>query len=115
MNLIQLIADYSTIIGWIFAGAAFVFMLYMRAKFVPREDHDKLKSAFDAAVKRIDIIELKLENLPDSMDIQNLALQINSLEGELKSVTTKFEAISKYLDLFQDQVNRMEEFLKRKM
>lgn len=115
MNLIQLIADYSTIIGWIFAGAAFVFMLYMKSKFVPREDHDKLKSDFDDAVRRIDHVEMRIAQLPSSDTIQSLNIQMTKLEGELKSVTVRFEALDDMLSRLQSQTDRMEDFLKQKM
>lgn len=115
MSLIQLIADYSTIIGWIFAGAAFVFMLYMRSKFVPREDHDKLKSAFDDAVRRIDHVEMKVNQLPDMTAIQNLTIQITRFEGELKSFMTRFEGVDTVMERMQVQTDRMEDFLKTRM
>lgn len=115
MSLIQLIADYSTIIGWIFAGAAFVFMLYMRSKFVPREDHDKLQSDFNAAVRRIDHVEMRIEQLPNIDTIQSLNIQMTKLEGELKSVTVRFEALDDTLNRLQVQTDRMEDFLKQKM
>lgn len=114
MSFIEIISQFGDVIGWIFAGIGFVFMLYMRSKFVPIEAHDKLKTAFDMAVLRVERIEIKVAQLPDTAAINNLIIQITRLEGELKSVMTRFEGVDGIAELLQAQVNRIEDFLKNK-
>lgn len=115
MKPLDLLLEYSTIVGWFFAGLFLFFMLYMRSKFVPREEHDKLKTAFDAAVKRIDTLESKVDQLPSKDTIQKLMIQITSLEGELKSFVERFHGLDKLMDRMQTQADRMEDYLKQKM
>lgn len=114
MTIIDIIAQYSTVIGWVFGLIGLVFMLYMKSKFVPIEQHNDLRKEFDIAVRRVDHIETKVAQLPDTAAIHNLIIQITRLEGELKSVMTRFEGVDGIAELLQTQVNRIEDFLKNK-
>lgn len=112
MTFVEFLSDYQTLVGWLLSGLFLFFMLYMKSKFTPRHEHDRLKDDFEKAVSRIKDVEVKIKHMPDESALNALSLQITRLEGDLRSIQPRFERLDALLERLQSQTDRMEDFLK---
>lgn len=75
-------------------------------RFASKDEHDKLKG-------RIQKVEDDLTRLPDIKAVHKLSIQMTRLEGELKSVYTRFEGFSELSSRMQRQMDLMDHYLKK--
>lgn len=98
-SLLKHLKDWSWLIGMISTGLFGWAMLYLRDKFITKEEHTKQLAALSgllAEVKkehgevgnRVLKLETLTENLPDREDFQNMALRMAGVEKAV-AVTTE--------------------------
>lgn len=115
------IAPYTNIILAVVQLAFAGFIVLMKNKFATRDEFNQLKEDNESLSDRQSQIEIKtsymeksMAQLPTAEAIHNLSIQLTVFEGKIENVNTRFENVSKLSDRLQYQVDRMEDFLKRR-
>lgn len=115
------IAPYTNIILAVVQLAFAGFLVLMQSKFATRGEFNKLRDDHENLDDRQSQLEIKtsymeksMAQLPTAEAIHNLSIQLTVFEGKIENVNTRFENVSKLSDRLQLQVDRMEDFLKRK-
>lgn len=121
MGFLNALAPFASLLLF---GAQVVFaiiLLAMRSKFTPRDEFESLKKdVADLDIRqgktelKADFMERALAQLPDSDTIHQLTVQMTELKGEIKTMNARFDSMSDIGDRLQSQIDRMDEFLKRR-
>ena len=101
------------------------FLLYMRAKFLPRGEADSKLSATEARLTaqserlnagdaRFQLIEDRMKAIPSPAQLHELALGIERLSGDLRTMGARLEGVEALHDTLKHQVSIMDEFLRTK-
>lgn len=115
--------DFTNAYGFplLFVGQLILAMavLYLQTKFAPKSVEKDISilsrkvSEIDTRLdKRISLVEVKLENIPELEDLHSLERQIGELRGDLKRVDENLDGTEGIIKRLERQVNRMDTFLK---
>lgn len=121
MNFLSELLSSPPIIVMIVQGIFMVVMIVMQSKFATRDDLEKLKTAHNALKDQQDLGEMKMafmekaiQQMPDESSLHNISNQITELKGDFKALNARLSGFNDISDRMQNQVDRIDEFLKRR-
>lgn len=121
MSILSAIGPYVPVILCIAQAITTIIVLAFRSKFVPRDEFEKQKKEGDEYKTKHDQLEMKvlymekaMTQLPDAEAIHALSIQLTKFQGGLDTMSARFETINALSNRMQLQVDRMDEFLKRR-
>lgn len=121
MSFIYELISSPPIIIMIVQAIFMVVMIVMQSKFATREDLEKLKLSHADLKNRqenteitMGFMEKSIQQMPDDSSLHNISNQITELKGELKAINARLSGFNDISDRMQNQVDRIDEFLKRR-
>jgi|GEM_PF-865831 len=118
--------DWLPVAQLVGTAAVFVVALWLRSKFVPREEFDSdrrdtgealaeisrqieaKRSRLDAGEARFERLDRALVTLPQKDDLHGLGLQITRLAGSIDTLGARFEGHEKLVERLEQSVGRHE-------
>ena len=118
MELFKTLQPMVAVLQPIVIIAAVVFMLYMRSKFVSKEEFAALMREKDALAAKVTQIEGRCDRMnerltqqPSAKDVHDLNIAITRLTGEIGIANERMSGMEDMHKVFRGQVDRIEEFL----
>lgn len=111
--------DWLVVAQLVGTAAVFVVALWLRARFVPREEFEKAvggineqlaekRSRLAAGEARFDRLDRTLAELPKRDDLHDLGLHITRLAGSIDTLGARFEGHEKLVERLESSVARHE-------
>lgn len=111
--------DWLPFLQLVGTGAVFVVALWLRSRFVPREEFDKLSAEIrdeiaDKHIRlergnaRFDRIDQALAELPKKSDLYSLGLEISRLSGSIDTLGARIEGGEQLIERIESSVRRHE-------
>lgn len=119
LSLIEILNQYSGLIALVGSLGGGAIALYLRTTISERtkglvttEQLDAVIADVEDLTDRTTTIEATLKHLPDTQALQDLALNVTELRGDLKTTAAEMAGVKDLLETLSRQVQVMDGFLR---
>ena len=104
MNVIDEINRWWPVLS-ILATLAYGWCLYqLSRRFVSKDEHNAVKAEQEIISERLDVLERRMETVPDGKTMHAIQLSLEELRGDMKAIGTRMDGMKTSVSGLENQI-----------
>ncbi len=80
---------------------------HLSRRFVTKEEYENAKTEQDAIAERLELLERRMETVPDGETMHKIALSLAEVRGDMKAVRNRMDGMETAIAGIKEQVNML--------